>query len=95
MRDRGVESEHLAINMVGIADAIVGIDCQVPGAALPGSNRGAKERKSIRALDPYASRHRPRRSAINHWVRDAGCDLFHYLPEADRIVDLSRAPDRA
>jgi hypothetical protein len=39
--DRAVESEHRAIDMVGIADTIVGIDCQVPGAALPGSIRGA------------------------------------------------------
>ena len=38
---RVVESEHRAIDVVGIADTIVGIDCQVPGAALPGSIRGA------------------------------------------------------
>ena len=41
MTDRAVESEHRAIDMVGIADTIVGIDCQVPGAALPGGIRGA------------------------------------------------------
>jgi hypothetical protein len=39
--DRAVESEHRAIDMVGIADTIVGVDCQVPSAALPGSIRGA------------------------------------------------------
>jgi hypothetical protein len=34
-------------------------------------------------------------SAINVWVRDADCELFHCLTAADRTIDRSRAPDRA
>jgi hypothetical protein len=34
-------------------------------------------------------------SAINVWVRDADCALFHCLTGADRTIDRPRAPDRA
>jgi hypothetical protein len=34
-------------------------------------------------------------SAINVWVRDADCELFHCLTGAGRTIDRPRAPDRA
>ena len=46
-------------------------------------------------LTPVGKNRLWQHSAINFWVRAAGCELFQCLPGVDHTIGRSRAPDRA
>ncbi len=64
------------------------IGCRIPAAL---NLRLYEQETASRELEEIGFRY----SAINAWVQDVDCELFHCLPGADRTIGRSRAPDRA